>query len=164
MPLPAARQLSRPLRYALMALGHAAFVLGLIGAFLPVLPTTIFWIIAAWAFGHASPALQARLFAMPGAGPHLQAWLLRGEISRKGKRWACSGMLLGWLLCGVLTAWRWPVVIPVALILLAVGSWLWRKPEPTQPVEAAAGPAPGVQCPALQDKSPARQDARAHRR
>ncbi|MBE9608410.1 YbaN family protein [Chitinilyticum piscinae] len=152
MPLPAARQLSRPLRYALLALGHACFALGVIGAFLPVMPTTVFWIIAAWAFGHASPALQARLFALPGAGPHLQAWLLRGEISRKGKAWASFGMALGWLLCGLLTHWKLPVVTLVGLTLAGVVIWLWRKPEPAAD-SLRTDSCPEIQCPVFRDSS-----------
>lgn len=146
MPLPPARQLSRPARYALLALGHAAFITGLIGAFLPVLPTVIFWIVAAWAFGHASPALQARLFAMPGAGRHVEAWLLRGEISRRGKCFATAGMLAGWLSIGWVTHWEPLLLIPAGLLMLGVAIWLWRKPEPDFS-SASTAPDESIQCP-----------------
>ena len=33
--------------------------IGAVNAFLPILPTTIFWFIAAWAFGKSSPSWPA---------------------------------------------------------------------------------------------------------
>lgn len=43
--------------------------LGIIGAFLPVMPTTIFIIFAAWFFARSSPKLEARLLADQRFGP-----------------------------------------------------------------------------------------------
>ncbi len=46
----AAPELCRPARYGLMAFGWLNVALGVIGLMVPVMPTTIFLIIALWAF------------------------------------------------------------------------------------------------------------------
>lgn len=50
------------------ALGLAAVAIGGIGIFLPGLPTTVFFIIAAWAFSKSSPRLEAWVLGLPTIG------------------------------------------------------------------------------------------------
>ena len=52
-------------RYALLACGCCNVVLGLIGAVVPGMPTTVFLIIALWAFSRSSPRLRRWLYEHP---------------------------------------------------------------------------------------------------
>jgi uncharacterized membrane protein YbaN (DUF454 family) len=81
-----------------LALGCLCVGLGFVGAFLPLMPTTIFLILAAGCFARSSPRLEAWLFNHPRFGPALRDWRAEGAISRRGKFLACSGMALGFIL------------------------------------------------------------------
>ena len=85
-------------------LGVSALVLGALGVILPILPTTPFVILAAFAFGKSSPRLQAWLVGTRLFGPLIREWEENGAIPRRIKVLACSMMaavLLVSLLAGV---------------------------------------------------------------
>ncbi len=86
----------------LFGFGGFNFILGLVGIVLPVLPTTVFWIVAIGCFSRASPKLAARLVAHPRFGRPFADWLACGAIDRRGKVFAIGGMGLS-LLIAVLT-------------------------------------------------------------
>ncbi len=90
--------------------------LGFIGAFLPVMPTTIFLILAAGCFARSSPSLEAWLLHHPRFGTPLRQWREQGAISRKGKAYAAAGMAAGYAsFCGAPgPAGRWPAAWPPA--------------------------------------------------
>src|SRR5690606_41134853 len=62
--------------------GAGAVGLALAGTVLPLLPTTPFLLVAAWAFARSSPRLDAWLHAHPRLGPPLAAWQARRAIPR----------------------------------------------------------------------------------
>jgi uncharacterized membrane protein YbaN (DUF454 family) len=78
-------EMSSIARRAWRVLGVVCASIGAVNAFLPVLPTTVFWIIAAWAFGKSSPELARRLREHPRFGPGLKLWLDHRMMSRRSK-------------------------------------------------------------------------------
>lgn len=60
---------SRIARGAWWIVGVLAVALGGIGVIVPGLPTTVFFIIAAWAFSKSSPRLEAWVLGLPRIGP-----------------------------------------------------------------------------------------------
>ena len=66
-PLAPARR--RIARGAWCIVGVLAVALGGIGVIVPGLPTTVFFIIAAWAFSKSSPRLEAWVLGLPRIGP-----------------------------------------------------------------------------------------------
>src|SRR3546814_13085565 len=73
-------------RHFYLACGFLSLGLGAIGAFLPLLPTVPFMILAAFCFARSSPALEARLLEHRHFGPHIRRWRERGHISRRGQK------------------------------------------------------------------------------
>lgn len=113
-------------RWALWVLGLFALSLGVLGIFLPLLPTTVFLLIALWAFSRSSPQLHRWLYDHPRLGPPLRAWHQHRMISPVAKC-AAIGLMAGGLLFagGVLQAEAWAlaisagVLVPVAVFILA---------------------------------------------
>ncbi|ODS24860.1 hypothetical protein AB835_00930 [Candidatus Endobugula sertula] len=55
-------------------IGLLSLALGTLGAFLPILPTTVFVLIAAWCFAKSSPRLYQWLLNNHLFGPIIQQW------------------------------------------------------------------------------------------
>ncbi|MCP4934014.1 MAG: DUF454 domain-containing protein [bacterium] len=85
--------LDRPLRRALyLVLGILFFATGVIGVFLPVLPTTPFMLLALWAFSNSSQTLHDYIWNHKKYGPMVRAWKQHGSIPLKAKISAIAAM------------------------------------------------------------------------
>ncbi len=102
-------------------IGGIAFGLGAIGLWLPVWPTTIFWILAAFAFARSDPRFAAWIYARPGLGPVIQTFVETGALSRNAKFAALGGMALAAGLIVLLLRSR-PIPLAAGLALIAVGA------------------------------------------
>lgn len=114
-------------RHLWLAGGVVSVGLGVIGAFLPVMPTTVFLIIAAFCFARSNPEWEERLLNHPRHGPTLRAWRERRAIPRAGKIGAIATMTLSVFVTGLLAGWRWSL-IPL-LVLATIGAWIATRPE-----------------------------------
>jgi len=86
------------LRAVYLVVGLALVAMGFIGAFLPVLPTTPFLILAVACFARSSRRLENWLLDHPRFGPTLRDWRMRGAVPRKAKLMSLGGMLVGFTL------------------------------------------------------------------
>lgn len=115
-----------------LLLALAFLTLGILGVFIPGLPTTVFILLAAWAAAKGSPRLLSWLENHRLFGAMIRDWRAGGTVSRKAK-WSATLMMS---LCAVIlfatTDKAW-VAEFVSLIMLAVLIWLWRRPEPDKP-------------------------------
>lgn len=114
-------------RHLYLAGGIASVALGAIGAFLPILPTVPFLLLAAFCFARSNPAWEQRLLDHPRYGPPLRQWRERRAISRKAKIAALCAMGFGVVLTGVTAGWPW-VLIPLA-VMGTTGAWIWTRAE-----------------------------------
>ncbi|MFY8326851.1 YbaN family protein [Pseudoalteromonas sp. ZZD1] len=109
-------------------LGLLLVALGIIGAVLPVMPTTIFFILALACFTRSSPKLAAWLLNHPRYGATLQHWQTHKVVPTKAKWCAGIGMLLG-LTILILSSPPWWVVMFVAIIEIIVMIYLLSRPS-----------------------------------
>ena len=116
-------------RSAYLVLGVVATGLAIAGAVLPLLPTTPFLLVAAWAFMRSSPRLHARLLAHPRFGPALRDWQVSGAIARRAK-WMSAVVMLGSLAAGAAFGLSATVLVVQAAVLAAVSVFIWTRPEP----------------------------------
>jgi uncharacterized membrane protein YbaN (DUF454 family) len=103
--------------------------IGIIGAFLPLLPTTIFLIMAAWCFSRSSPRFEAWLLNHRQFGPPLRAWRSSGAIPRRAKYLAFTGMATGYAIFYVSATPRWPTALAVAVVMLASALYVGTRPD-----------------------------------
>ncbi|MBV6633595.1 MAG: thiol reductant ABC exporter subunit CydC [Alphaproteobacteria bacterium] len=115
----------RPLYFGI---GVFCLVLGLVGVFVPGLPTTIFLIIALWAFSRSSQAFHDWLWQHPRFGPSLKAWSEHRVVPRRAKIAAGLMMAASVAIMAALGSPLW-VTILVAAICLGVMAYIAPKPE-----------------------------------
>jgi uncharacterized membrane protein YbaN (DUF454 family) len=120
----------RPLmRGVFLVLGAVFTLAGLIGAVLPLLPTTPFLILAAACFARSSPRLEARILNDPRFGPLVREWRERGAIPPKAKLLAVGGMTGGYTVFLLATNPALPVAILVAALMALVAAWILSRPS-----------------------------------
>ena len=109
-------------------LGFLFCSLAVLGAILPILPTTPFVLIAASCFAKSSPYLHQKLLDNRLFGPIIVNWQRHKSIPLKSKIIALSTMLVSviWS-CFLLTS----VALQLMVILLVLGPaiFIWRLPN-----------------------------------
>jgi uncharacterized protein len=122
------------MRYFWFTVGLAATGCGIAGLALPLVPTTPFLLLAAYAFSRSSPGLHRWLVTHPRLGPPIGHWRAHGAISRPAKLLAGATILatLSVSLAAGVSGWLLGLQ---AVILLGVAIFLFTRPDP--PSEAA---------------------------
>lgn len=127
-PQVLAAPLSALLRWVYLVLALLFLMLGVIGIFLPVLPTTPFILLSAWAAARSSPRLLAWLEEHTAFGPMIRDWRCGGVVRRRAKWMATGVMSASGLYLLLSTHPRWAAGLAITC-MTAVAVWLWRRPE-----------------------------------
>ena len=115
-------------RIAWSGLAYGCIGLGTAGLVVPLLPTTPFLLLAAWAAPKGSPRLARWLHDHPRLGPTLQAWREQRAVPRRAKRLALVLLLISWLVLWVGGAA--PGVLAVTgLLFCGVAGFLLTRPD-----------------------------------
>jgi len=119
------------LRYLLLIFAGLCVALGVIGIFVPGLPTTVFILLAGWAAARSSPRFSAWLESHATFGPMLRDWRERGAVSRKAKISATIVMSISSVILFLTASQAW-MAEAITAVMAVVLFWLWRRPEPEQ--------------------------------
>ena len=123
--------LRHTIRLLLWVIGAISLALGVIGIFLPVMPTAPFVLLAAACWAKASPRLHRMLLEHRHTGPILRAWEERGAIPRLGKWFGTLGMAVSCIGVSITLAstphWYLAAIMTVVCIVIAV--WMWSRPD-----------------------------------
>ena len=104
-------------------------LLGVIGAFLPLMPTTVFLIIALFLFAKSSPRFHRMLLENRWFGPGLRQWEQNKTVTRQTKHKATTAILITFIL-SIAVLYQRPylqlMLLAIAGLLLA---YIWRLRE-----------------------------------
>jgi len=101
--------------------------LGFLGAVLPLLPSTCFFICAAYYFGQSSEKMEQYLLNHPRIGPVILNWRATRSIPLVGKILASLGMITSLLI--ILATAKSLIFIGIAVaVLLASALYIWTRP------------------------------------
>ena len=105
------------MKIVLTILGLIALGLGIAGAFVPVLPTTPFLLLAATLFLKSNRHLYDWLMNHPKLGPYISNFLVHKAIPRRVKIVSISTLWITLLYCAIFVAENW--ILRFAFILIA---------------------------------------------
>jgi uncharacterized protein len=106
--------------------GALALVTGIVGIFIPLLPTAPFVLLAAFCFSRGSERCERWLLEHPRFGPMVRDWRERRAVPLRAKQFATAMMAAGsaWAAFTLASPMAW---LP-ALVCTGVAVWLWRLP------------------------------------
>ena len=125
-PSPSPTLSERGRRALWFTAGALAVLVGMVGIFVPLLPTVPFLLLAAMCFSRSCERCERWLLEHPRYGPPLRDWRSRRALPLRVKQSAIGMMALSsaaawWLLP---SPWRW---LP-GLCCAGIAWWMWRLP------------------------------------
>ncbi len=125
-------------RYTLISVGWISIVLGVVGIFLPIMPTTPFILLAAWCFARSSPRFHRWLRNHRHLGHIVRSWEDDNGLPRKARN---RILMLLWfsLACSSLIIGIWWVALVFLLGGVAVTIYMLRMPVIEAPTTKGGG-------------------------
>ncbi len=118
------------LKAVYLLIGVTSLILGVIGAFLPILPTVPFILLAAYCFARGYPPLYHWLRDRSVFAASLQDWERERAISRASKRKSLLMMAVGFALALYFAPALW-LKIMLLVTGVSVATFIATRPEPS---------------------------------
>jgi hypothetical protein len=125
---PPTRRAGSAVRRLWTALGLLALEIGGLGIVLPLLPTTPFVILAAFALSKGSPRLADALYRRRVFGPIIAEWRANGAIAPRYKMVAL-GMVGGALVLSVALSFGTAILVVQALAMACAAAFILSRPN-----------------------------------
>jgi len=120
-------------KYVYIGLGTFFLGLGTLGIFLPLLPTTPFWLLTCWFYIRSSEKLYNKAMSNRFFGSYIRAYMVDKSIPLKGK---ILSLVVMWITMGVTALFLVKILwVRILLVLIGIGvtwhilSFPSRKPE-----------------------------------
>jgi uncharacterized membrane protein YbaN (DUF454 family) len=120
---------SAVVRWAWLTVGLVSVGIGSIGIVVPGLPTTVFFVVAAWCFSRSSPRFEAWVLGLPKIGPMVQGHRDGLGMPRRAKVVAVA-MMLAAVSSSVVFNWGRTALVIGLVVSGLIGSAVvtWRVP------------------------------------
>ncbi len=115
------------MRWLYLGIGIMALFMGILGIFLPILPTTPFVLLAAGCFARSSERFHNYLLSHRVAGPIIQEWCQYRSVARKVKHWAYLVMSLSFG-SSILIVPSWGLKGMLIFLAVILFMFIWRLP------------------------------------
>lgn len=122
------QRIASPAAWVWLVVAYVCLVVGLIGVALPLLPTTPFVLLAAFAAARGSPRLHAWLLHHRVFGEVIRDWSATRAVARRAKVAALVAMVVA----AAAMVWTAPPILAAVgcMAMAVVATWLWLRPEP----------------------------------
>lgn len=124
-----------------LGLGFASVAVGSVGIVVPGLPTTVFFVVAAWCFGRSSPRFEQWVLDLPKVGPLVRDHRAGLGMPRRAKVAAITTMWAAIAVSSVLVRHQ-PVVVGAIVALGVAGTayLCWKVPTREQVLGTPTAP------------------------
>ena len=116
-------------RIGYITLGWLSLILGIVGAVLPILPTTPFVLLSAYCFSKGSQKLHAWLLAQPKLGQMIYDWEQKGAIRRSAKITATIMIVLMMGYALIFKPMHLGFKAAIAVTMIGVLTFIWTRPD-----------------------------------
>jgi uncharacterized membrane protein YbaN (DUF454 family) len=110
--------------------GLTSLAIGAVGVVLPLLPTTPFLLVAAFAFARSSERLDRWLREHPSFGTLIHNWQREGSIDRRSKRVALVVLVLTPVATWLLGAPLWIIGVQI-VVVSGAAAFILTRPSPS---------------------------------
>ncbi|MGO3346078.1 MAG: YbaN family protein [Marinomonas sp.] len=126
-------------RIFLIILGWFSLITGIIGIFLPLLPTTPLVLLAAWCFSKSSVRFHNWLIEHKFFGPIISDWQSSDGIPKRTRNRAILFMWFGMGISIIIVGRFW-ATLSLVIIGLSVSTYLLRMPTRSEPNKESTKP------------------------
>lgn len=118
------------MRILTLAAAWLFVAVGIVGVFLPLLPTTPFMILAAALFARSSPRFERWLIEHPRYGQPLIDWRREGAISKRAKIASVSLMAVSYAIVWLVGPPQIWLKLVIGVILVSCAAFVLTRPLP----------------------------------
>lgn len=122
-----------PVRLLYAGMGTLFVLLGGLGVFMPVLPTTPFLLLAAACYARSSRRVYRWLLQQPHFGPLISEWREHRSMPYRARRKALLLIALSFGVSIVFFVPRWPAKLAMGVGGVLLGTWIARIPSRDAP-------------------------------